>query len=343
MGIHWGALIQPLTIICEACGHRAANPALPITWERGDAILVCDPCGERVMKFELCPVEWHALASRHGWWRTVLRPPRYDFLGRSRALLKSGRSYFRHRPPKARDFRADLPKLVDHCATRQELGDPEIRALRGHPPAAVLLELNRFSARSDQGFVHCAVAIAGDVLGPAAADFVRARFDETAPGAVLARWAYAAARCLPVAEAFQRVTTVIERTDPLKRAALLPALGELASPAALDWIEQTAPAANVGVEWGQAAARCEFDWARACAWLAAGRPLSLIALDALYGIVRRAEDETRGFSDAPKLAGPRPSQREAVEVLERYIEQDDAPRPMRTAGYVLGRLDLLLR
>lgn len=323
---------------CEACGGGAADAEQPIPWERGDRFRVCAACGAHVLAFTLAPDAWHALASRHGWWREPLRPPRYDFEGRARKLEDAGLLRRAPRPPRARDFRADLARLVDHCATRQILGSDDINALTRHPPSAVLAELERFSARSDPGFLACAVDVSGAVLGPVAADFVRGAFDPSAPGAPLARWAASAARCLPPEEAFERVRGVVESADPIRRGPLLEALGALKTRATLDWIEANAPSSLVVDSWGRAAAFSRLDWPRAARWLAAGRPHSLIALDALRVL---AQPHLLGAA-APRLERPRPTRNEVADALERATALDDAPRPLQAARFVREHIGTLL-
>jgi hypothetical protein len=65
--------------------------------------------------------------------------------------------------------------------------------------------------------------------------------------------------------------------------------------AGLDWIERTiAQPKLVAAFWGELAAKSGLTWPRAQRWLTSGRPLSLVALDAL---IARLRDTRSEFND----------------------------------------------
>src|SRR6185436_11112794 len=93
-------------------------------------------------------------------------------------------------------------------------------------------------------------------------------------------WANAVAACLPGEEGFARVTDALASMNGNKPSLFLSALGEFRSERALAWIEANVRE-DVTVDWGRLAALSRLDWPRAVRWLRTGRPLSLVALDAL--------------------------------------------------------------
>jgi hypothetical protein len=66
------------------------------------------------------------------------------------------------------------------------------------------------------------------------------------------------------------------------------ALSWFRSPTVLDWIENHAPHVNVTENSGQLAALSDLSCSRVEIWLSSGRPLSLIALDALTVFIPRS-------------------------------------------------------
>jgi hypothetical protein len=71
------------------------------------------------------------------------------------------------------------------------------------------------------------------------------------------------------------------------------ALEHCRTPAALDWIERTIAQPKLAAPfWGELAAKSVLPWPRAQQWLALGRPLSLVALDALQVIARLRDTKT---------------------------------------------------
>jgi cell wall assembly regulator SMI1 len=102
------------------------------------------------------------------------------------------------------------------------------------------------------------------------------------------------------------------------------ALGAFRDPSVLDWIEQNVPAL-VTTDWGALAAVSSFTWSRATAWLRSGRPLSLVALDAL-----KESAKTGTFEWPPS--------HEVELALSAYLATDSAPRVKQAINFVLSSL-----
>lgn len=100
------------------------------------------------------------------------------------------------------------------------------------------------------------------------------------------------------------------------------ALGAFRDPSVLNWIEQNVPAV-VTSHWGVLAAVSCFTWARATAWLRSGRPLSLVALDALK------ESATADPFEWPPYE-------EVEQVLSAYLAGDAAPRVKQAIKAILS-------
>src|SRR5439155_23181455 len=109
----------------------------------------------------------------------------------------------------------------------------------------------------------------------------------------------------------------------------------------LDWIEANVHDPLTG-HWGDVAAVSLFDWDRASKWLKAGRPLSLVALDAMVG-----------------CSGPHPSQSSLIQkmrprlrsqvhtsVIEAellaYASRDRAPRVSNAVRYIMDNLPVIV-
>lgn len=100
------------------------------------------------------------------------------------------------------------------------------------------------------------------------------------------------------------------------------ALGAFRDPSVLNWIERNVPAV-VTSDWGALAAVSSFSWARATAWLRSGRPLSLVALDALKESAKNRTIEWPPYG--------------VVELeLSGYLANDGAPRVKQAINFVLS-------
>jgi hypothetical protein len=124
----------------------------------------------------------------------------------------------------------------------------------------------------------------------------------------------------------------VPKADLAWTALLL--LHAFGTPRALDWIERSA-LEDVGPDWGYLAAVSGFGWPRAERWLRRGRPLSLIALDALRNMEGKSESPIVEEAN-PKLCEPPPFDR-AAQVLRAYAARDPVPRVERAVESVLKR------
>jgi hypothetical protein len=108
-------------------------------------------------------------------------------------------------------------------------------------------------------------------------------------------------------------------------------LGYFHSPEALDWIELNI-FEPITEAWGYLAAASQVDWPRLEDWFERGRPLSLVAIDALVAIIRPQTPLLRTYG--PRLHQP-PTRERLIQVLSAYADRDRVPRvQQRTAGLV---------
>ncbi|MDB5439999.1 MAG: hypothetical protein JWM33_2426, partial [Caulobacteraceae bacterium] len=118
------------------------------------------------------------------------------------------------------------------------------------------------------------------------------------------------------------------------------ALVDFHSPQVLDWIERTVKS-PVSDRWGYLAARSCLTWAVVSRWLAAGRPLSLVAVDALLEIY--CPRPSARPSAAPEILD-QPQAAVVVRALRDAAQDDPVPRVEKAVAAIerqlLGNLDL---
>jgi hypothetical protein len=139
------------------------------------------------------------------------------------------------------------------------------------------------------------------------------------------------------------VSLVLELMDKLPRkqraSDVLHALSHLRDERVLDWIEKNAVPPTT-YEWGTAVACNKPGWKRLAKWLDRGRPLSLIALDALRNCCGYDAETMSGIfrNFTPKVHGP-VSLKSVRKKLEEYQRKDSAPRVEKAMGVVLENLE----
>ncbi len=88
------------------------------------------------------------------------------------------------------------------------------------------------------------------------------------------------------------------------------------------------------------AASSQFDWITAKKWLHFGRPLSLIALDALVHCTSSIEKNnyTLGFQEKPPRLRNAESSKMIAETLHNYLKKDDKVRVKKAVETIINNV-----
>lgn len=322
--------------LCQACDSRSAVVAEPA--DDADApYLVCEACHGRLMARSLRPLEWFNLAKRHGWAQFLLHDDFYDEDGMATQPDEDVEQPELFPAPTLAAVCGTAEALLDYAITRwhfeAELGE----RWRQLPQDEVLSALNsRFDASRNHDVRSVVLQVAG-VVGPAAEALVRRAWADYPEG--IAFWALvkASAACLPFEDGFARAETALAEMPERTRRESFSALAHFRSPRALQWIESNAAEPTVEA-WGRLAAASTFSWPKAEEWLQAGRPMSLIAIDALLAITNPQTPLLR--EQRPVLGSPA-SELRIRTILEAVAATDPVPRVTQRIGALLARLPAL--
>jgi hypothetical protein len=199
--------------------------------------------------------------------------------------------------PRPAEQALTLDQVLALCFRQVVLRDEHYEALEQCPrdelSAAIARRLADGPSETIQSVCH---DILRNVLQRDGAELFRAHFAELRMSAPI-RWTATAAKCLPREEMLQLSWDMIASCDGLALKDAANALEHCRTPAALEWIERTIGQPKLVAQfWGELAAKSELTWPRAQRWIANGRPLSLVALDALQ-IVARLRETKSEFND----------------------------------------------
>lgn len=295
---------------------------------------VCSECAGRLRRSSLRPLEWFNLAAKHGWSRYYLHGDFYDQDGSARQPKIERYSTEGVRPPVLGEAARSLERLLDYCITRWSVGTPEYDALARFSGEAVLRELKLRAASGNRHVAAVTLTLCANVLGDTAESWVRSCYQRCRDDDdMLFSWAEAAARCLPAGEGLHKTIDALQKHSGKALRERMVALSWFRSPTVLDWIEHHAPRVNVTEEWGRLAAVSELPWSRVEVWLSSGRPLSLIALDALTALIRRHGQAAIVARLHPKLREP-PDRLTLTRALRACEAADTAPRVSSKCRYL---------
>jgi hypothetical protein len=325
--------------ICEACRQRPVAEVISDD-DPDEPYRVCRECGERLRCLALRPLEWFNLAAIHGWRKYFLHDDFYDQDGTAGSPKIENYSADGMLAPSLDQASRSLEGLVGYCITRWWLDLPDYEAFKSFAGEAILDELQRRAQARNRHVLEVTFQLCANVLGSAAASWVRAQYARAQADGVLFSWAQAAANCLPAPEGLDKTIGALQAFEGRALREHKDALSWFRSPAVLDWIETNAPRASVTADWGQLAALSDLSWSRVQDWLLRGRPLSLIALDALGTFIPRE-------GQAPIVKQLRPTlkgclDRSAIRpALEACMAADSAPRVIGACRYVIELVDEL--
>ena len=142
-------------------------------------------------------------------------------------------------------------------------------------------------------------------------------------------------------EAFKIISKEVDSCEDKYLNEYITALNFVRNDKVLDWIENNIHrTTNIGINWGHLAASSCLSWDRASKWLASGRPLSLVALDAIMfctTVDERLNQSLWMRQIQPKLIdNPRP---EIVAVkLQEHLQTDNTHRTKTAINKIIENL-----
>jgi hypothetical protein len=316
---------------CEAC-ELAEGEIVDSCDDDKYPYILCAACHHRLHARSLRPLEWYNLAKRHGWQQYLLRDDFYDEDGTAydpEVEVENAQEFL---APTLAEATQNAESLLDYSITRWHLNSDIAAAWNTFDPPSVLSTLSvRFASTLNIGIRAKILSICSFAVREFGADFVRLAWEEYPEGVFLTSLAEASAACLPQEEGMSRVQAALAKLEVREKRGDMFGLSYFHSSETLTWIEQNI-FEPITEHWGNLAAASNISWPCVESWLHAGRPLSLVAIDALAAIARPMTFLLREFK--PKLHLP-PAASRFREVLMAYRERDPVPR-------VQTRIDALL-
>jgi len=149
------------------------------------------------------------------------------------------------------------------------------------------------------------------------------------------------ANTLDIDQAFKIISTEIDLCEDRYLYEYILALNFIRSDKTLNWIETSAHRIkSVGGNWGHLAAISYFNWDRAEKWLSLGRPLSLVALDALIFCTTNGERLNQSLllrKLNPRLIdNPRPDI--VANRLQKYLLTDNVHRTRTSVDSIINNI-----
>lgn len=324
-----------MTQRCEAeCGANATVEVPQHPHNTAPPFHLCAPCAERLQTRSLRPAEWYHLVVKHSFCTYWLHDDFYTDDGVADQPAEPVIDPELHPTPTLDDVRHDLSLLLDHCHTRFNLGEAEYRAFAAFDPRAVLAEIDRRLAlpRGDLWELEY-TDIALTVPCERTTAWYRGRLS-AASGLGLQLLLHKGPCGIPWPEWYDLAARGAAADDPRQRSEWCRTLARARDPRFADWLEANIVSPTSG-DWGDAAADAGVPWPRLREWLARGRPLSLVALDALVGRLCRPDHVKSAPAD--ELRRPETAA-EIRQALAQAAAADPAPRATESIARIFDAL-----
>lgn len=327
-----------MTELCEAC-ELQPRTVVESCDDASEPYLVCTGCHQRLLARSLRPLEWFNLAKRHSWSRFLLHDDFYDEDGTAAQPEDDVESPEQFPAPSLEQCSSDPAPLFDYTMTRWNLTPELAEKWRSLPSLDVLSEISfRFLRSKNPDVRASSLEIAAAALGESACGFVRSAWNSKEMQVCFFPLVKATAACVPLEEGYELATAALAAMSPKERRDSMSALAYFRSSRTLDWIEANICEPSTE-SWGHLAASSQFSWPRCMAWLTAGRPLSLVAIDALRAIAYPTSIILKTWK--PELLEP-PSRQILMATLNSYASRDPVPRVTQRVENLLKVQDKLV-
>ena len=300
---------------------------------------LCSSCLDRLLNKALRPLEFFNLTAIHGH-SSYLHDDFYDYetgeaIQPDIEVLETDRFPF----PDFEQIKNNLDKLIDFAFVQYFTEEYVIEELKQFDKAETLNTIDK-KVKYNRAINYKAYEIVGKVIGKPAKDWLKNEWANRQENE-LQIFAEPIAKCLEFDEGFEILTKEIESRDDKFLSENISALLYFQSDTILDWIEKISGRINnVSSNWGQLAASSQFSWDRASTWLTIGRPLSLVALDALSLCTTPGERLNQSLwlrQLNPKLIdNPRPQV--IANRLREYLLLDNVPRTKNAIESIIDNI-----
>lgn len=327
---------------CEACRIRPIAFAERIN-ESVIPYRLCHACHHRLLHLSLRPLEYFNLVAIHGF-EYELHDDFYDDYGAACTPEEPVAEEPSLAFPTLSTLSSDASRLVDYALVKWWYPPAVTPYLQVFEPLIVLRILDEKLALNPFLLPRC-LEVAAHALGPIAYAWVGYQLSVyDGPNELL--FTEALASCFPPKEAEAFVLAALSKLGEKALAEQITYLCYLSGDGPLDWMEiHCCNITTVSANYGLASAALGITWERAQRWLTAGRPLSLIALDALVNCSTTAETAnaalwlrehpTRLFSPATIT--------EMEDILTQYLAQDSVPRTKNAVRFIKENWDRILK
>ncbi len=327
--------------ICESC--KTGPVEIEEQADQGQPYRLCGQCHNRLVNKALRPLEFFNLAAIHGH-SYYLHDDFYDYqTGEATQPHIDVTEVEKYPFPDLQLIKSNLEKLVDYACVQFFTSNEVIELLRNYDKQSLLLYLDS-KISYNRAINYKVYEIAAKVLGSYAADWMRQQWNKRKENELLI-FAEAIAKCLPFDEAFENITREIENSSAKLFAENSNALFHFHNSKILYWIERNRDKiVNVTSNWGLLAASSQFDWKTAEDWLMKGRPLSLIALDALNFCTTQTDKKVQAYwqqesRDYVPAALYNPPKLEIIaKTITEYLQRDSVPRTKNIVKHIIDNL-----
>lgn len=304
---------------------------------------LCSACHDRLINRALRPLEYFNLVSKHGLTYCLCD----DFYS-TKGDAGHPEILFVHDEelnfPEFDSVQKDLEALIDYAIVLLEIDDSILLALKKFDRSSIL---SSFKRRINENHMlgYKIYDLSAKILGSFAAEWIRNELRHRG-NHKLTIYVQSLAMCLPVDEGFNFYVGELNKIENLSELInQMMGLIHFRSELTLDWIESNIKRIiNISQHWGYLVVASKFTWQKAESWLNSGRPLSIVALDALANCAVTSEtmNSTLWLKNNPqKLINP-----EEIGVmnsaLQNYQKTDNAKRIRDNIAFIQNNWTLIL-
>lgn len=335
---------------CESCQIKDIELTIPKNdgleygiWDSGDLgapYRLCTDCKNRLYQLALRPKELFNLVTIHGPF-FYLHDDFYDYeTGEATQPETPVVDAYKYPFPKFEEVKSNLNSLINYAFTQYITTEEVLQQLRTFDKEDVL-NLIIEKVKHNSSISYKAYEIIAKVVGRQAEIWANSQWKNKEATQSITDYAELLSSCLSPYEAFE---IIIKELDPLEGQAFnnaSSALIFLNTAKTLDWLElQTHKMINFTTNFGQLAASSEFSWSRCKKWLDSGRPLSLVALDALnFCLLKNYRAQSLWIRNLKPRLTDQVDAQQIQYTLSEYLKKDSVPRTKNVIKSIIENLN----
>ena len=330
-------------MICPSCQKRKIE-SIKDHENTGFEYSLCNNCEDRLLHLSLRPIEYFRLKAFYG--NTyLLHDDFYDEDGTASQPKKPLGIFKEKSFPKLQDLKT-LNDLIDYAIVVWEIEKTLKERINNYSNEEIEIELKK--RLEERPFLKFdIIQVASKVINGTSSPFIKSLWISRNQNDSIIEYAELLANSFSGDEGVLEYLSQLDKIESEKELnEQVRGLMFFKSPRIINWIEYSAyKIKNIPNVWGTVSALSDINWATIQKWIDKGRPLSLMAIDALSEYATDQNTLNKSHLSQKRIIGlPDPPEKEVIiETVNNYLHIDNVTRIKQRVKHIESNIEKITR